>query len=185
METLQITDKANQVINLVKNAVSNSITGVSFFSIKNYQNKQGEISNNLINIGINYAKSKQQDIEFLENINLKDHTFKSPIDLIEDARLDLIVSFLSPDENRSKGQTEAYTTIFSGVKVHNTTGLLYVYGYRVNKTVIKEGEYKEVKSNPKTIAKNELRKLLKTSKFTQYSIEIGNTIKAIGETIEL
>ena len=185
METLSISDKANKVINLVKQAVSNSITGVSFFSIKNYTNKQGEVSNSLINVGINYAKSKLQDIEFLENINLKDYTFKSPLDLINDARLDLIVSFLSPDENRSNGQINAYTPIFAGVKVHNETGLLNIYGYRVNKTVIKEGVYKEVKSSDKTIAKNELRKLLKTSKFTQYSIEVGNTIKASGETIEL
>lgn len=185
METLNVSNKALQVINLVKNAVNNSITGVSFFSIKGYTNKQGEISNNLINVGINYAKSKQQDIEFLENINLKDYEFKSPLDLINDARLDLIVSFLSPDENRSNGQINAYTTIFSGVKVHNESGLLYIYGYRVNKTVIKEGEYKAVKSSAKTIAKNELRKMLKTSKFTQYAIEIGNTIKASGETIEL
>jgi len=185
METLIVSNKAMQVINLVKNAVSNSITGVSFFSIKNYTNKSGEVSNSLINVGIDYIKSKQQDIDFLKNINLNDYTFKSPIDLIKDARLDLIVSLTSPDENRSKGQTEAYTNIFSGVKVHNETGLLYVWGYRVNKTVIKEGEYKTVKSSPKTIAKNELKKLLKTNKFTQYAIEIGNTIKAQGETIEL
>jgi hypothetical protein len=185
METLIVSNKATQVINLVKNAVSNSITGVSFFSIKNYTNSKGEVSNSLINVGVDYAKSKQQDIDFLKNINLKDYTFKSPIDIIEDARLDLIVSLTSPDENRSNGQKNAYTPIFSGVKVHNETGLLYVYGYRVNKTVIKEGEKKVVKSSAKTIAKNELKKLLKTGKFTQYAIEIGNTIKASGETIEL
>ena len=185
METINVSNKALQVINLVKQAVSNSITGVSFFSIKNYTNSSNEVSNSLINVGINYEKSKKQDIEFLENINLSDYEFKSPKDVLIEAKNELIASFLKPDEKRSNGQKDAYTTIFSGVKVHNETGMLYIYGYRVNKTVIKEGEYKTVKSSPKTIAKNELRKLLKTGKFTQYAIEIGNTLTAKGETIEL
>jgi hypothetical protein len=60
-----------------------------------------------------------------------------------------------------------------------------VYGYREQKTVLVKGEYKTVKSAALTIAKNELRKLLKTGKFTQYSLELGNTIKANGETLEL
>lgn len=185
METLAVSTNALKVINLVKQAVSNSLTGVTFFSIKNYTNTQGEVSNVLINVGINYEKSKQQDIEFLKNINLSDYQFKSDkSDLIE-AKNELIASFQKPDKNRSEAQKDAYSTIFSGVKVHNETGLLYIYGYRVNKTVLKEGEYKHVNSSKKTIAKNELRKLLKTGKFTQYSIEVGNTLTAKGETIEL
>lgn len=183
--TTNVSPKAMQVINLVKNAVSNSITGVTFFSVKNYTNSSNEVSNNLINVGINYEKSKEQDLEFLKNIKLSDYEFKSPNDVLNEAKKELIESFIKPNENRSNGQKDAYTNIFSGVKVHNETGVLYVYGYRVNKTVIKEGEYKTVKSSPKTIAKNELRKLLKTNKFTQYAIEVGNTLTAKGETIEL
>ena len=185
METTNISPRAMQVINLVKNAVSNSITGLTLFSVKNYTNTSNEVSNNLVNVGINYEKSKQQDIEFLKNINLSEYEFKSQKDVIIEAKNELIESFTKPNENRSNGQKDAYTNIFSGVKVHNETGILYVYGYRVNKTVIKEGEYKTVKSSQKTIAKNELKKLLKTGKFTQYAIEVGNTLTAKGETIEL
>ena len=58
--TIEISNKALQVIGLVKNAVSSSLTGVSFFSVKNYENSNGEVSNQLINVGINYEKSKQQ-----------------------------------------------------------------------------------------------------------------------------
>lgn len=182
---MNVSPKALAVINLVKNAVSKSITGVSFVSIKNYTNTKGEVSNNLINVGIRYEVAKAKDIEFLENINLNEYTFKSPLALIEEARKELIASFIAPDENRSKGQTDAYTTIFAGVKVHNETGVLYVYGYRESKTVLVEGVYPKVNSRPLTIAKNELRKLLKTGKFTQYALEVGNTIKGNGETLEL
>ncbi len=185
MENLTISQKALQVINLIKKAVSNSITGVSFVSIKNYTNSAGEVANSLINVGINYETAKAKDIEFLRNINLTQHEFKSPLALLEQARHDLIAAFIKPNENISKGQKDAYTHIFAGVKVHNETGVLYVYGYRESKTVLVEGVYKTVNSKPETIAKNELRNLLKTGKFTQYSIEVGNTIKASGETLEL
>lgn len=189
-ESLTVSNKALAVINLVKGAVSKSLTGVTFFSIKDYTNTFGEVSNQLINVGINYEKSKVSDIKTLENlkldkINLSKVGFKSSLADLKLARLELINAFLKPNENRSNGQKDAYTTIFPGVKVHNETGKLYVYGYRVNKTVLVEGKYPTVNSKPSTIAKNELRKLLKTNNFVNFSIEVGNTLKANGETIEL
>ena len=65
---MNVSIKAVQVITLVKNAISKSVTGVSFFSIKNYTNANGEVSNQLINVGINYVKSKALDLIFLENL---------------------------------------------------------------------------------------------------------------------
>ena len=182
---LEINQKALKVINMLNQAVNKSITGVSFVSIRNYKNASGEVSNNLINIGISYEKAKQKDIAFLENIDFSNYQFKSELSVLEQAKNELIASFIKPNENRSNGQIDAYTPIVSGLKVHNETGLLYIYGYRENKTILIEGTYKSVNSSKLTIAKNELRKLLKTGKFTQYSIEIGNEIRANGETIEL
>jgi hypothetical protein len=184
-KTMNVSMKALAVINIIKKAIESSLTGVSFVSIKNYTNKQNEVSNNLINVGINYENAKAKDIETLENLNLKAHDFKSPLDLLKIAKEELILAFLAPNENRSQGQQNAYTTILPGVKVHNETGVLYVYGYRENKTVLVKGEYKHVNSAPLTIAKNELRALLRTGKFTQFALEVGNTIKASGETLEL
>lgn len=187
MET--ISTKALQVIKAVKEATSKSITGVSFVSIKNYTNKQGEVSNNLINIGIKYENAKKKDITFLNELNIDkaiaEHDLKSSKELLEEARKELMVSFIKPEVNRSNGQKDAYTVLFDGVKVHNETGVLYIYGYRENKTVLVKGEYKTVNSKPLTIAKDELRKLLKTGKFTQYALEVGNTLKLNGETLEL
>jgi hypothetical protein len=77
--------KALQVITNVKQATDKSITGVSFVSIRNYTNKQGETSNNLINVGASYEKAKQKDIEMLENLDATQYTFKSAPDLIEEA----------------------------------------------------------------------------------------------------
>jgi len=185
---MNISEKAMLVINLIKNAVSKSITGVSFVSIRNYKNAIGEVSNYLINVGIRYEVAKAKDIAFLENIVLSNYVFKSSIELIEKARLILIEAFIKPNEARSNGQIDAYTTIFAGVKVHNETGVIYVYGYKESKTIIIQADEKEPKKDTRselTKAKDELRKLLKTGKFTQYAIGEGNTIKGNGETLEL
>jgi hypothetical protein len=170
---------------MLKNAMSNSITNVTFLSLKNYLNSSNELANHLINIGISYKNSVAKDIVFLETMNLADYTFKSSLVIIEQARLELIAAFTKPNENRSNGQKDAYIHINEACKVHVESGKLYIYGYSVSKQVIKEGEYKVVKSSELTIAKNELRKLLKTGKFKQFSLEVGNNIKANGETLEL
>lgn len=182
-QTIGISAPALKVIALVKNAINNSITGVSFFSIRNYTNLNGEISNQLINVGINYETSKKQDIELLRNLNILDiFTQNSKLE-IEKARTELILSFEKPNANQSQAQRDAYTHICSGVKVHNETGKMYIFGYSVGKTVIKEGV--PTKNKGVMSAKDELRKLLKTSKYRQFSIEVGNTLRANGDTIEL
>lgn len=185
MEKTIVSEKAANVIVTLQQATEKSVTGVSFVSIRNYTNKYGEVANNLINVGASYEKAKQKDIEFLENLNFADYEFKSDLSLLDEARKALIAAFIKPDENRSEGQINAYTQIVKGVKVHNETGVLYIYGYREKKEVLTKGEYPAVKSRPLTIAKDELRKLLRTGKFTQYALEVGNTIRANGETLEL
>ena len=173
------TEIALKVIAKVRQATSKSITGVTFISIRNYTNSSGEIANHLVNVGASYENAKAKDIEYLRNLNVEKFDSKLDSALLETE------SFINPSENRSNGQIDAYTHIFSGVKVHNETGKLYIYGYRENKTVIQEGTYKTVNSKPLTIAKNELRKQLRTGKFTQYSLEIGNELRLNGETLEL
>jgi hypothetical protein len=180
---MEISSKALAVVKNVKEALGKSITGVSFVSIKNYTNKQGEIANHLFNIGIRYENAKKKDVDTL--LTLREHEFKSDESLLKEARQALIDSFINPSKAQSEAQKDAYTHICEGLKVHNVTGELYIYGYRENKTVIKQGEYKTVNSKPLTIAKDEIRKLLKTNKFVNFSLEVGNTLKLNGETLEL
>jgi hypothetical protein len=183
----QVKSTELQVIVALKKAIDKSITNVSFVSIRNYENKFGEIANHLINVGVSYEKSKERDIEFLKHLdfNSNEFEFKSEKTLLEQARLELISSFEKPDTNRSEGQINAYTNIIKGVKVHNETGEVYIFGYRENKTILQEGNYPIVKSKPLTIAKNELRKLLRTGKYTQYVLSSIGEVRTNGETLEL
>ena len=186
MESKQVSKAtALDVVVALKKATSK--TNVTFVSIRNYENKFGEVSNNLINVGISYEKSKERDIEFLKNLDLNSNEFefKSDMALLIEAKQALIESFEKPDFNRSEGQINAYTNIIKGVKVHNETSKVYVYGYRQSKTILQDGVYPVVNSKPLTKAKDEIRKLLRTSKYTQYVLDNVGEIRANGETLEL
>jgi hypothetical protein len=181
---LESKKSAIDLIIALKKAVNNSPTKVSFISIKGYKNKFGEEANHLINVGISYQKAKQKDIEFLKQLDI--NSFESKLDkaLLEQARTELINSFIAPEKARSEGQINAYTQIIEGVKVHNDTGVIYIYGYRERKEILTEGTYPIVNSKPLTIAKNELRKKLSTGKFTQYSLDEISSVRANKETLE-
>lgn len=54
----------------------------------------------------------------------------------------------------------------------------YLRGYVVSKTVIEKGTYKTVKSAPKTIAKNALRKGLKNTRVREFIVNPANFVMA-------
>ena len=182
---VKISAIALKVINTFKGAILNSPTKISFVSIKGYENKFGEKSDNLINIGVSYEKAKQKDIQFLKELNVNSIESNINTSLLEQARLELISSFENPSVNRSKGQIDAYTPIIEGVKIHNISGEIYLYGYREKKTILSSGIYPVVNSKDITIAKNFLRRQLHTGKFTQFILSNINKIKANGEILEL
>lgn len=175
---------AEKIINSVKAAIRNSPTGVSFVSIKGYENSKGEISNNRINVGMDYEKCKTLDIATLENLDLTTVKTKTDLITLEKARTELINAFISPNKNMSNAQADAYTHLCKGVKCHNETGELYIYGYREHKEVLVKGEYPVVNSKPLTIAKDELRKLLRTGKFTNFKVSNISNMRLNGDTLE-
>lgn len=181
METVKKTIEALQVINALTSALAKSPTGVSFVSIKGYTNSYGEVSNNLVNVGASLTNAKTKDIETLQSLDVT--KFGEDTLLLEKARVELINSFIKPNENRSQGQIDAYTIVAKGIKVHNESGDIYIFGLRVNKSVVEQGVYPIVNSKPLTLAKNTLRRELKSNKFTQYKINATTAIKLNGEEL--
>lgn len=179
--TLNKSIEALKVINAISSVLSKSPTGVSFVSIKGYTNSYGEVSNNLVNVGASLTNAKKKDVETLQSLDVTKLGGDSI--LLEKARVELINSFLNPNENRSQGQIDAYTIVAKGIKVHNVTGEIYIFGLRNSKTVIEQGVYPTVNSRPLTIAKNQLKKDLKSNKFTQYKLSSTATIKMNGEEL--
>lgn len=181
METINNSTISIQVItNLIK-VLSKSPTGVSFVSIKGYKNSFGEVSNNLVNVGASLTNAKAKDITALQSLDVT--TLNGDSILLEKARVELINSFINPNENRSQGQIDAYTIVAKGIKVHNETGEIYIFGLRNSKTIIEQGVYPIVNSRALTIAKNQLKKDLKSSKFTQFKLSSTTLIKLNGEEL--
>jgi hypothetical protein len=87
-------------------------------------------------------------------------------------------------ETLNTGQNSQYTKLGyydkqgNGNVAVSVKDVCYVRGYSTGKLVIEKGTYRRVKSSPKTIAKNELRKDLKNTKFREFRITPENFILA-------
>ena len=155
-----------------------TIKGTSFIGIRNYANKQGEVSNQTIIAGITYENCLINDFKVLQEnkdkvfgILQKDYS----TELVETAYNNVYVSLekrLSSDEVKealrqqndktiglSDAQKDAYINLTKGVKLHIETMQLHVFGLVVKKTVIKPIEYKETKSRELTIIQNKIKKV--------------------------
>jgi len=155
-----------------------TIKGTSFIGIRNYANKQGEVSNQTIIAGITYENCLINDFKVLQEnkdkvfgILQKDYS----TELVETAYNNVYVSLekrLSSDEVKealrqqndktiglSDAQKDAYIHLTKGVKLHIETMQLHVFGLVVKKTVIKPIEYKETKSRELTIIQNKIKKV--------------------------
>ena len=178
--------KERKIKSLLKKAIQNSPTGVSFVHLSNYKSTKNEVSNQLINVGASLQKAKERDMEYLKNLDLKTLDFKG-IDssIVETAKDELLTSLITPNQNRSDGQTNAYTYVGPNMKVHNETGKLYIAAPSVSKTVIVEGEYKKVNSQPKTIAKRIIQKGMGSAKFKLFVVDEINKIATSGDTISI
>lgn len=169
----------------MKAKIANSPTGVSFLAVNYYTNKHGETSNYVINIGLDYEREKAKDIKYLTNLDLLKGNYKSSLVDLEIARTELINSLIKPSENHSKGQTEAYQHICKNVKYHVTLDKIYAYGAIISKNILVRGSYPVTNSRPLTIAKNELKKGMKTAKMRTFILDTCEVIYEVEEMEEI
>jgi hypothetical protein len=169
-----------------------SIKGTSFVGVRNYQNKEGEVSNQTFIVGINYAKLMANDLAKLKAFDIATLDTTIPKDIVKEAHTKLIESLekrLSSDEVkaellangdstiiRSEAQQDAYTHISKGLKMKD--GLLYIYGLMVRKEILRKIEYKAVNSKPLTIAQNLIKKaaMLQETKYKQFKLGSVETL---------
>lgn len=164
--------------------------GAKFASFTYRAKGTGELAKVTLILGADTANAYEKDIEQLQATveMLKDAN--DPVAL--KAAQELLVS-LQTSLKVGIGNNPLYThqetyvlpVGLPGIKVHKEEGTVYVMGMVQNKTVIEAGEYKVVKSSAKTIAKNEIRKSLRSGKIRQYILP--NVVRASlnGEVLEL
>ena len=84
-----------------------------------------------------------------------------------------IAEMQTTNVKRSTAQKDAFIPITNAIKLCKESGLLHIYAMAVWKSeTIVEGVYKEVKSRPKTIAKNVAKKYfnLRTAKYRSFIV---------------
>lgn len=185
-------------------AVAKTIKGTTFIGLRNYQNKQGEKSNQTIIAGITYENCLVTDFATLQA--KKDEIFeamtKKSFDkaIIEQAYIELYESLekrLSSDEvkeelrkqgdatlMRSDAQKNAYIWLTKGVKLCKESTELHIFGLVVKKTVLEAVPYKSVNSKPLTICKGAIQKFceFRQSKYRSFIFDV-NEVKLQGLTI--
>ena len=170
-----------------------SLNGAKFVGIRNYTNSKDEVSNQVLNIGVDVMKAKRFDVATLEQLSDADLlglVDKSGIQLpiFKIALAELIKSgkqnLAKELENRtaqSQAQSNAYTYITKGIAYNAETNELYVRGFSHSKTVLVEGNYPKVNSRPKTIAKRLIQKeFTKMAKFRNLTLPNASTIISNG-----
>lgn len=154
--------------------VAKTIKGTSFVGVREYLSQKGELSNQTLLVGYNYVNILKKDKEKLLKTDISSIIEKYGEKVATEALEELLVSLakLTATEEekeqlrkegdatigRSDAQTAAYTQLAKGIRLH-ADGKLHVTGIVVRKQVLKEGEYKEVNSRPKTLAKKDIKKL--------------------------
>jgi predicted transcriptional regulator len=179
-----LTSQAEAIADTIKSAMNKSITNVTFCSVKGYVNDKGELADYLINIGVNYQTAKQKDIKFLSELDVTTMQWNCPMVDILVAKTELLESLISPSKARSEGQKEAYIHINEALKVHVDSFELYVFGSKVKKNVIEAVDYGEDKRSAKTKAKDEIRQMMKSTKYRQFKFKLnGMRMRTNGEEL--
>lgn len=175
------------MLQILKNLIAlfgslDQITGCSFVNII-YTNKEGEIQKTTINVGVSYENAKKKDIEYLKNLDVKTIKSNQTNQLLEEARKALLGALISPSKAHSQGQINAYTYLNNGLKIHNETGALYVVGMKVKKEVLVEANYSADTRRPLTIAKDDIRKGMKSTQYRNYDLSQMAKVTLKGDTL--
>ena len=174
-------------------AIGKTFKGSTFVGTT-YRNAQGELSRQLVVSGITYENLLQHDFDSLQaNQNVVFSTLEKnySFELITLAYNNLFTSLekrLSSDETkakllaekdttivRSQAMKDAYTHLAKGIKQHNETREIHVFGLVVKKTILEAVEYKETKSKELTIVQNKIKKLcdFKQTKYKTFIFQQG------------
>lgn len=156
------------------------------FIALNYRAKgTGELSRFVIQTGINYGKVLEKSILGLELTKVETEPEIQ-------AKQEMLASFRKSLEFRSKGQqnpdyTKAgqYIPLGNGISINSVDNSIQIQGIIRSKVVLEKGEYKPVKSSPKTLAKKALQKTLPIGKWREFALENVGRVKLNGKVLEI
>lgn len=192
---------ADSLINLIH--LTNGITGVSFVSINGYSSDKSnntEIANQVINIGASYENMLQKDENIFAKVDLSTidvnrfdySTIDTGVYTLEQYKEEVkrmlpvaLAELLEPKKNKD---TSADIWLNRALVFNLHTMRLSIFGMQQNKTIEIKGQFKVVKSAPKTVAKRLIEKQAngRTATLRRFALDnLIGTINLKGETIEI
>jgi hypothetical protein len=164
-----------------------------FVHLKEYENKQSEISNYLINLGVHYGQTLQRDFAMFNFISLNDYNIPTQLQYVANVAYEEVFDSLqaNTDKNRdnhtpaSRRNLDMYDFITPNIKMHKRTGELYLVGMIISKKIITPGIYKERNSKDKTLVKNILTKNFASHKYRQYFLSKITSITINGNKMSV
>lgn len=162
--------------------------GVGFVSLQ-YRNKEGELSKRLMNIGARVENAKKDDLITIgKGISYVASTKYTQADW-DMALIEVKQSCIKPNETRSEGQKNAYVVLNEdngSIRYNMNTQEIYLFGKSEKKEIIEAVVYKTVNSKGKTIAKKEIGKVLKHTKFRTLILKnVAGTVKVNKQVINI
>jgi len=193
MKNLAQTAAVKNVLTLAQLDFINHIGAVKmprFIAINGYQNKEGAVSNYVININHKYGTKVKKDIGQLKAV-IKAMP-KTPETALEYMAATILLEAFIANGNKETAsvqslvQNELYEKINGSVQRHKETGEYYLHGYLVSRTVIVAVQKKVVSSKPLTVAKDILRRDLRTEKYVRFKFSLENfSVTLQGSTLVL
>ncbi len=160
----------------------------TFLTLKGYRNEHGEVADYSIVFHMSYKNALTKSLMALESyIPVGANEVKARLELIESFKASLNKPSdpaEEPDDTYSKFHDDDGNAI-KGVKLHNESDTLHLYGLVVHKKVTMPGVYKEKNKRELTIAKDKLRRLTPVGKFRQFKILPENVDSISVENISL
>lgn len=156
--------------------------GARFASLLYTAKGSGEVARHVVCLGVSIERAYKRDLALLIALlpTLSGVASEACAELIASLR-DSLTNGIG--NNAAYTCKDVYTHLATGIKEHTESGEIHVYGFAIAKTVLAEGKYKSVNSSDKTIAKNKLRKLLKSGNFRQFALSNATAIKADGKVL--
>lgn len=160
--------------------------GAKFASFVYTAKETGEVSKIRVILGASTETLYQKDIDILTAM----------IPTLEGLKLQAAMAILNSRKvslSGGIGNNPAYTQQglyvkpegFHGVDVNVENGTVSITGLVEDKQVITKGVYKEVNSKPLTLAKKEIEKGLKSSRFRRYLLHNVSRAAMNGEVLEI
>lgn len=145
----------------------------TLLSVKEYTNNWNEISNFGIVFHIDYEEALRRSHKKVSTYVATDILHKEAKRLVLSSLTSRLDAFRVPLEERDHPYVhfkDANGAYIKGIKAHQETGDLYLFGLLVSKKILVPAKYKPTNSSQLTLAKDRIENGTPVSKFRQFKL---------------